>query len=75
MPIISSPYWIMSLDVCTKHCSSHLPCAECLETHDEDVCVELGESELIFLRHHKNKTPKDLFPPEWRGWMYQRMLN
>lgn len=74
MPIISSQHWITALDVCTKH-HCHLPCDECLAAHDKDIRVELGGNEMVFLRHHRNKTLKDLFPPEWKDWMYQRMIN
>lgn len=74
MPVISSQHWIAALDLCTKH-HLYLPCPECLETHDKDICVELEGSEIMFLRRHKNKTLKDLFPPEWREWMYPRMIN
>ena len=73
MPALSSPVWIDSLNLCTKH-HLHLPCAECLTTQDKDIRVELVRGDIAFLKHHRHKRLKDLFPPEWK-WMYPRILN
>jgi len=74
MPVLSSPLWIDNLDVCTKH-HLHLPCPECLVTQDKDIRVELVRDDIIFLSRNKRKTLKDLFRPEYKDWMYNRMIN
>ena len=74
MPLINSPHWEFSLDLCTKHCT-RLPCAECLAAEDIAITVQFTEYDMVALAHHPDITIKQLLPPPYSEWMYPRMIN
>ena len=74
MPQLYSPYWEISMGICTKHVNQ-LPCNECLDAQDKGISITLTFQDVETLKYNCNLSLKDLFPLQYCGWMYPRMIN